>query len=559
MSSVSGAARAIARLCAFHRKRGGDARQTTRDLVEGREPEESHKILSTLPPEWADHAISCVHAVLMPDGHRKHLGAFFTPPHLADHLVRRLQHLGVAFLSARFRDPASGGAAFLVPLARRMVQGWMDAGMPREAVARTMRERLQGSELDPGLADLSRRLIARMLRQEMGFPAKLARQAASIVACRDGLLPPPRPFDHEVGNPPYRRLSAAEHAKAAAAFPDITSGRLNQYALFVRRALDHVPAGGLVAHVVPASLIGGSEFRQFRLRMSQLARVEVLDVVQKRSGIFLDATQDACCLVLRRRETPLDAPPPHDTLTGILHNDGILSEQGRAMLPSDGSPWALPRPGGADGPMTSLLALGWRPRVGYLVANRQGNILHQRRAKGRMPLIWAASITAEGGFDFERGCLSRQAGRRAWVDVSSGATWVVRGACVALQRVSSSSQSRRLTAAVIPQGFVSQHGGVVGENHVLLLTPEREDAVAAEVIAALLNSPEASAAYARVGGTATISAKLLATLPISSPCAGGFRPGNPAIAMPGPRHSGASRVPPWPTPAPAVPSTLGAG
>jgi adenine-specific DNA-methyltransferase len=63
---------------------------------------------------------------------------------------------------------------------------------------------------------------------------------------------------------------------------------------------------------------------------------------------------------------------------------------------------------------------------------------------------------------------------------------------------------------------------VVGENHVLLLTPEREDAVAAEVIAALLNSPAANAAYARVGGTATISAKLLATLAIPSSCAGGL-------------------------------------
>ncbi len=521
-SSVSDAARAIARLCAFHRKRGGDARQVTLDLVEGREPEESLRILSTLPPEWADHAISCVHAVLMPDGHRKHLGAFFTPPHLAEHLVRRLQQLDVDPLSAKFRDPASGGAAFLVPLARMMVRGWMDAGMSHETVARNMRERLQGSELDPGLADLSYRLIVRMLRHEMGFPAQLARQAASIVACRDGLLPPLRPFDHEVGNPPYRRLSAAEHAQAAAAFPDITSGRLNQYALFVRRALDHVPNGGMIAHVVPASLIGGSEFRQFRLRISQLARVEVLDMVQKRSGIFLDATQDACCLVLRRRESPLDAPPPHNTLAGTLHDDGTLSEQGRTMLPSDGSPWALPRPGGADVPTTSLLALGWRPRVGYLVPNRQGDILHQRRARGRMPLIWAASITAEGGFDFERGRLSRQARGRAWVDAPGGATWVMRGPCVALQRVSSSSQSRRLTAAVIPQSFVSQHGGVVGENHVLLLTPEREDAVAPKVIAAILNSPEANAAYARVGGTATISAKLLATLPIPSLCASRF-------------------------------------
>lgn len=50
-----------------------------------------------------------------------------------------------------------------------------------------------------------------------------------------------------------------------------------------------------------------------------------------------------------------------------------------------------------------------------------------------------------------------------------------------------------MTASIIPQSFVYLHGGAVGENHVLLVTPEREDAVASELIVDPLNSNEANA------------------------------------------------------------------
>jgi adenine-specific DNA-methyltransferase len=509
--TVSDAASAVARICAIHRRRGGRPLKEAIALVKGRGPRESLAILASLSPGWRDHAITCVYAVLMPSERRKRLGAYFTPPHLVEHLMTRLESLGVSFETECFRDPAAGGAAFVVPLARRMVRLWLAEGLAQAAITARLRERLQGTEIDRDLAILARALLARALRNEYGFSPRLAALAARVIRQADGLSPPNVVVDHEAGNPPYRRLSAAENSIFRARFPDIASGRMNLYAMFTRNGLNAVSPGGLVGHVVPASIIGGPEFATFRARVSQLAEVLVLDVVEKRTDVFLDAVQDCCFIVLRRRAAPAERKGFHRAISGVLTSAGDLVERGVVDLAIDGAPWALPSESSVAIGAT-LTELGWRPRVGHLVANRNAHRLHKRSARGRFPLIWAAAITSNGIFDFDRGRLSRQGAQLGYVDAPDDAPYVVREECIAVQRTSALSQGRRLTAAVVPTEFVSHHGGIVGENHVILLVRARADAVPAATVAELLNSPSASEAYARVGGSVSISARVLADL-----------------------------------------------
>ena len=44
-------------------------------------------------------------------------------------------------------------------------------------------------------------------------------------------------------------------------------------------------------------------------------------------------------------------------------------------------------------------------------------------------------------------------------------------ACVLVQRTTAKEQSRRLIAAALPEDIISQHGGVVVENHVNMVRP----------------------------------------------------------------------------------------
>jgi adenine-specific DNA-methyltransferase len=97
---------------------------------------------------------------------------------------------------------------------------------------------------------------------------------------------------------------------------------------------------------------------------------------------------------------------------------------------------------------------------------------------------------------------------------------VVRTACVAVQRTSSRSQKRRLNAASISKAFIKKHGGVIAENHVILLVPNSPDAASPEALAEALNNAAASAALDRVCGSASISVRLLETIKLEARPAG---------------------------------------
>src|SRR5688500_782433 len=89
---VSELAAIVSRICAYYRKfpmNDTTALAEAMRLVSGRGPEKVHALLRRLPVAWGDHAITSVYATLMPRADRKRLGAYFTPPHLVDHLLRR--------------------------------------------------------------------------------------------------------------------------------------------------------------------------------------------------------------------------------------------------------------------------------------------------------------------------------------------------------------------------------------------------------------------------------------------------------------------------------------
>ena len=481
-------------------------------LIEGRGPEAIRVALRSMPREWADHAIACIYAVLMPHDRRKALGAYFTPPHLVDHLLRRMSAFGLDIARHRIRDPSAGGAAFLVPVARRMVAAWQAEGIPERTIVTWLTRRLLGTELDNGLAAIANALLKKMLREEFAFKSAaiddlLIVQQADALSLRFAAWR----TDHEIGNPPYRRLPSQANAFMQKRFADIASGRLNLYTIFMRRALAEVPPGGLVGHVVPASFLGGPEFSAFRRRLLELSEILVIDLIDQRSNVFIDATQDACFVVLRRRDRETKNEPCWAS-SGVLHGNGHFTAAEPMWLAADGSPWHLP--GGKETFQACLADWGYRAAVGYLVPHRQADRMHQEPGAGRMPLIWAKAIGQDGSFDHSRGLTPKRGG---WVSVPPDAAYVVRDPCVVVQRTSSRDQRQRVVAAAIPDAFLHQHGGVVGENHIILLVQTRPNAATPEALAAALNHPHVSMAINRVCGSASIPVGAIAALGLPPP------------------------------------------
>src|SRR5262245_22033936 len=95
--------------------------QICRAALTGRQLDKGARtFFSALPEEEKHYWIASLYAVLMPKARRRKLAAYFTPPHLARHAIDILIDEGVVLGKSRILDPASGGAAFLVPLAARI-------------------------------------------------------------------------------------------------------------------------------------------------------------------------------------------------------------------------------------------------------------------------------------------------------------------------------------------------------------------------------------------------------------------------------------------------------
>src|SRR5215467_10359080 len=85
---------------------------------------------------------------------------------LVDHLVSRLRACGLDPVEHRLRDPAAGGAAFLVPLARIKVAAWRKDGLHDREIVSRLRNHLVGREIEADLAAIANAIVRRMLIHE---------------------------------------------------------------------------------------------------------------------------------------------------------------------------------------------------------------------------------------------------------------------------------------------------------------------------------------------------------------------------------------------------------
>jgi len=113
---------------------------------------EARAFFSGLPADERHYWIASLYALLMPKARRQRLAAYFTPPHLARYAIDVLVEAGIKPGQDRILDPASGGAAFLVPLAERISALGRRRGARAKTVLQSINDTLHGVEIEAGLA-----------------------------------------------------------------------------------------------------------------------------------------------------------------------------------------------------------------------------------------------------------------------------------------------------------------------------------------------------------------------------------------------------------------------
>lgn len=470
------------------------------------------------------YRISALYMLLMPAARRQRLAAYFTPPHLCDHVFARLTHHGFNAEHDSILDPASGGAAFLVPAAERILNLHRLKGTPARQILESARSLLTGIEIEPGLARLSELLLSDVFRNELRRdPSKtlgVVDRSNSLKLAESSLT-----HDVVVSNPPYGRVFRASDKFLKRWASVITEGHVNTYSVFISLALEQVKNGGLVAVIVPTSFLSGPYFGRLREHIIENSSVLELNVIEKRSDVFLDVVQDTCVLVLRKHKVGDRPALPGVTTCMAVSAIGSTRHLGLVELPDKGSrAWGLPSTSPSDDsslfPETpsNLLSYGYSVKTGYFVWNRSKARLSDRLKPRRdeVPLVWAHNIKSAGTISLaarprkpplKKGVIS-------FVKVDPDSSAVQRQPAIVLQRTTNRSQPRRLIAGLLPRSIVRTYGGFVTENHTLVVTqiPGTKPKIPLTTLLGVLNSSAVDARYRRVSGTVSISTRVLREL-----------------------------------------------
>jgi adenine-specific DNA-methyltransferase len=491
--------------------------QVCEAIIEKRFAERTvREFFANLPDDERHYWIASLYALLMPEARRKRLAAYFTPPNLAQHAIRVMMDAGIRPGRHRILDPASGGAAFLVPLAAHIAEAGHERGARAKTILQDIHRSLRGVEIDGGLAGLSRALLADLLKGEI---ENAAIKLNGLVQHGDTLQleRPAELYDAVIGNPPYGRILQPRRGLLQRYRPVIADGYVNLYALFVELTLQWVRPGGIICLIIPMSFVGGPYFAALRERILQSASVLRLDLIDKRSDVFLGVRYDLCVVVLRKNGGPGRPSKPKSSLLRVGEPNLDLGVIDLPATP-DRRVWALPdasensslfRPG-----FETLAGYGYVAKAGYFVWNREKRRYRTGRSPRttEVPLFWAHNIRAN------RRCEPRdgETAELGFVKISQSSTAVVHADAVILQRTSNRRQKRRLTAALVRQKDAIGGRGFVTENHTILIIPDpaKRRHLPLRTVCRLLNTAAVDARFRRISGSVSVSTKALRELPL---------------------------------------------
>lgn len=463
--------------------------------------------------------LSSLYANLLSKKRRKDHALFFTPPELSTRVITDLKAAGAGFSTARFIDPACGGAAFLAPLAGVIRDDLRAKGTSSKRILKHLETHLTGWDIDPVLCKLCKAFVWMVMYDEIkatGFIPQLQVKQGDALAISQRNK---GRFDVIVCNPPYRKVPAEDLAMLSQENREICSGQPNLYAIFMAVAVRLTKRGGRIALITPTSFLSGPSFTPLRKWLAGNTDVCQVDLVEKRQGVFVSVEQETAVTTLykvarkeKRRETAVFA---------------IGSEQpselvGTTSLPDDGSAWVLPRAQG-DVPLLTLLrarkhtlaSYGYETRTGLFVPHRDKRRTKKwkKRQARAFPLIWCTEIGQDGRFEFDYA----EHGKRFVVIAKKDDRVVLRRPSVALQRTTAKDDSRRLIAAPIGGNVIKKYGGYVGENHVVFLVQTERAVCDVNLLAKILRSKTVDRLFRCISGSVSVSSSELAELSLPDP------------------------------------------
>lgn len=308
------------------------------------------ELISSIYEEFLGAEAEIQDQLLSPTGQSQRiLGAYYTPPRLAELAVDIATEGWDTFLNKRCLDPACGSGIFLVILFIRMAEEWRkrnpNAGTRQryEELMRLLSENLRGNDIHPTAClvtcfslylafldqmnpkevvelqnalerDAKEKILPRIL-WEKGKPRPRLPHFATVRESDFFLLPTEKEFDLVIGNPPWVSRKAAPTAEEwlfseeqNPYFKNIKNAEQRQALFpaaelacaFMWKAGLHVTTEGRVCQVLPSRVFLSNNTDRFQASWLQNHRLETLWLLADWRFILFP-TADCPCFVTRYR------------------------------------------------------------------------------------------------------------------------------------------------------------------------------------------------------------------------------------------------------------------
>jgi adenine-specific DNA-methyltransferase len=470
-----------------------------------------------LPVEHACYQLSATYTALVSDKQRSDLGMYYTPPALSARLLAMVEEGGIDWATASVLDPACGGGAFLLPVARRMREALGDASSATKL--KSITDRLRGFEIDPFAAWLTQVWLEVELSDLVGATGH---RVPPLVDICDTLRQEPsgKLYDLVIGNPPYGRVSLTPEQRQK--FSQSLFGHANLYGVFTDTAVRWTKPNGLIAYVTPTSFLAGQYYKSLRSMLARDAPPVAIDFVEARRGVFEDVLQETMLATYKRAGAVGEVAVHYVELES--DQTARVLRAGRCQLPLQTTlPWLVPRVPDHQCLIDRLARMphrlkdwGYEVSTGPLVWNRFKDQLKTQPGADTYPLIWAESVTS-GSFIHRAEKRNHEPFFKVRGPVDH---WLkVQTSCVLVQRTTAKEQPRRLIAAELPASFIARHKAVVVENHLNMVRPIKgvTPMVSPAFLAQFLNAAIVDAAFRCISGSVAVSAFEMEALPLPDP------------------------------------------
>lgn len=471
---------------------------------------ESEK-LKDLTPEEAGYRISLIYQNSLPKFYREKLGIYYTPVHVVNRMLDDADSLGVDFKRARIIDPSSGGAAYLAPLCRKMVE---ISSSRRQSVIEDIENRLVGVEIDVFAAWFSQFLVDCVLAEY----APNERKPKNIVINEDALSLSTKffgKFDYVIGNPPYGIIDKTE--RDFDAFEEVISGRVNLYQLFFSVGIKLAKDGGRLHFVTPTGYLGGKYFSRLRKWMEKESHPLFFQFFEDRTSIFKGVQQE---IVISAFKKTKEKNLPNCILLKESQDKSMLIPKFKARSPLfEEGLWILPKSAWEkkvsklfSQSNSNLESLGFSVKTGYLVPHRSGDLISfTKKSSNSVPILWSESISdASVKFD-----IAHKNGKYKWYKPKLG-VGVINDPCVVVKRTSSKEQKRRVQVGYISKKIIEENKGFIAENHVNVILKSKKSKIRVSTISKFLRSEIFEELFKCSSGTVTVSATELRRIPMPS-------------------------------------------